>query len=465
MNALSKEQQVGRLAGSTVNRLTGKMANTSMRKSAKKNEKISEVQSRFPEKVEYLVSPEAALQAIREALMQIQGFREKDLHVIRDVIRPLIPDSGNHAIAAKFLDELSLSYKALINFIGYLTAGMTLLRLHTRIDRINHYYRLAVLPFLDLRLREKIDTLAAEKPLAWRLQKFVYERVLRSLGNIVDNLVSLIALGWVFCPGIGEPDKNTGFYNRFVFGTRSGFLDLGHFFNCAVIAYVYGTEAAKARAESVEISQRRVHDMRWLVWMHESSLFAPLVNLIWAYGMSADTIEDRSSDWFGIALGQKIREHKNNGKIIEFFMAQWPHLVKGEVLGAENESIFRKIYDVIKMAIPLLRYRPGSGGGFDIAKYMQEFFANYGGLDPNDEKAVSHSLLKETVDFYMNKYGHAEWHKFTSRSWEVVIPQKLWEQVARDKLTPDMTKINGGELPFKVQLDNGEKVPPYFREA
>jgi len=428
-----------------------------------KNEEIFDAQPRFPEKPEYVVSPQAALQAIQDTLAKTAGFRQQELYVVRDVIRPLVPGALDNLDAAKFLDNLSLSYKSIVNGAGYLTAVLTLLGLHTKIDRIDAYYRLAVLPFLDLRLREKIEKLNREKPAAWRLQKYIYDRVLHSLSSVVDNLAGLIALGWVFCPGIGEPDQKTGFYNRFVFGTRCGFLDLGHFFNCAVISYAYGPEIAKARAESIEISQRRVRELRWLEWMRQQNFFAPLANLIWGYATSADTIEDRSSDWFGIVLGQKMREHKNNGKIIEFFIKQWPHLVKDDVLGSKQQSLFRKIYEAMKLVFQLLRHRLGDGGVFDTQKYMQEFFANYGALAPRDAK-LPPDLLEETITFYMNKYGGAEWRKFTSRGWEVVIPQKLWELVAREQWTPDMKKLNETDLPVKIQLDNGEKVTPYFRE-
>jgi len=427
------------------------------------DEEITEIGSRFPEKAEYLVSPQAALQAIRQALIDIDGFREKDLRLVRDVIRPLVPETLLPDF--KFFDNLPVSYKAVVNFLGHATAVLTLFGLHARLDLIADHYRLVVLAFVDLRLREKIKKLEQDKPFAWRLQRFVYRRFQHSIGCVVDNLAGLIALGWVFCPGIGEPDKETGFYNRFVFGARCGFLDLGHFFNCAVIAYAYGPQAAKVRAESVEISQRRVREMRWLERLRQYPVVAPLANLLWGYATSADTIEDRSSDWFGIVLGQKMRAHKNNGRIIEFFIEQWPHLVKGDILGPENQSFFRKIYDALKLIAQLIRHRLGSGGGFDIPSYMQEFFAQHGGLDPHDQTSLPPGLLDETVKSYMAKYGGAEWRQFTSRGWEVVIPQNLWEQVVRDRLTPDMKNLHDADLPIKIQLDNGEKVMPYFRET
>jgi hypothetical protein len=430
---------------------------------AENDEEITEIGSRFPEKAEYLVSPHDALQAIRQALIDIAGFREKDMHLFRDVIRPLVPEKLLPDF--KLFDNLPVSYKAMVNFLGHATAVLTLFGLHARLGLIADHYRLVVLAFVDLRLREKIKTLEQDKPFAWRLQRFIYRRFEHSLGCVVDNLVSLIALGWVFCPGIGEPDKETGFYNRFVFGARCGFLDLGHFFNCAVIAYAYGPEAAKVRAESVEISQRRAREMRWLEQLRQYPVVAPLANLLWGYATSADTIEDRSSDWFGIALGEKMRAHKNNGRIIEFFIAQWPHLVKGDILGPDNQSFFRKIYDALKLIAQLIRHRLGSGGGFDIPGYMQEFFARHGALDPLDQTSLPPGLLDETIKFYMAKYGSAEWRQFTSRGWEVVIPQNLWEQVVRDRLMPDMKNLNNADLPIKIQLDNGEKVMPYFREG
>jgi hypothetical protein len=64
----------------------------------------------------------------------------------------------------------------------------------------------------------------------------------------------------------------------------------------------------------------------------------------------------------------------------------------------------------------------------------------------------------------MDKYGGDEWHQFTSRGWDVVIPQKLWERVVRGKFVKNGEKLEDGALPIKIQLDNGEKVSPYFRE-
>jgi hypothetical protein len=428
-------------------------------------EEISEVRYRFPEKVEYVVGPEAAVQAIAEALQKIEGFRSQDLHVIRDVVRPLAPDFLHNLLEAKMLERLAFSYQAIVNFAGYLTGVMTLFGLHAKLDPINHYYRLAVLPFIDLRLREKAEKLIEEKPFGWKLWKWLYGRVLHSIEQVVDNLVNLVVLGWVFCPGIGEPDKSTGFYNRFVFGARCGFLDLGHFFNCALISYLYGRDEAKKRAESVEVSQRKFRQKEWLQWMRQHKVLAPLATLFWGYAMSADTIEDRSSDWFGIELGEKMRAHKNNGKIIEFFIAKWPQLVKGDLLGAEKESVIRKTWTAIKLIAQVIRHRLGSGGWCDLVQEMKEFFAKHGALDPADTGAVPEGLLDETIQFYMDKYGGEEWHRFTSRGWEVVIPQKLWEQAVRDKLAPDTQALDKTALPIKIQLDNGEKVAPYFREA
>jgi hypothetical protein len=428
------------------------------------DEEISEVRPRFPEQVEYVVSPEAALQAVAEALQKIEGFREKKLHLIRDVVRPLAPEILQNVLKADLLSRVALSYGAVVNFSGYLTGVLTLLGLHNRIDHVNHYYRLAVLPFIDLRVRAKLATLLQEKPFGWRLWKWLYARVLHSIASVVDNLINLVALGWTFCPGIGEPDKESGFYNRFVFGARCGFLDLGHFFNCAVIAYLYGRDEAAKRAVAVENSQRRLRQKEWLQWMRQHTVLAPLATLFWGYATSADTIEDRSSDWFGIELGQKMREHKNNGRIIEFFVAKWPQLVKGDLLETEKESALQKFFAAIKLILQVLRHRLGSGGKFDILQEMKTFFDRNGAFDPGDSEALPPELLDETIHFYMDKYGSEEWHKFTSRGWEVVIPQKLWERAVRDQLEKNGETLEDAALPIKIQLDNGEKVSPYFRE-
>ncbi|MGH7450477.1 MAG: hypothetical protein ACRENG_03970, partial [bacterium] len=104
----------------------------SMYKPAIDAEEISEVRPRFPEQVEYVVSPEAALQAITEALKKIEGFREKQLHLIRDVVRPLAPDVLQNVLKADLLDRVAFSYGAVVNFSGYLTGVLTLLGLHNR---------------------------------------------------------------------------------------------------------------------------------------------------------------------------------------------------------------------------------------------------------------------------------------------------------------------------------------------
>ncbi|MDZ7292460.1 MAG: hypothetical protein ONB44_20365 [candidate division KSB1 bacterium] len=416
---------------------------------------ISEVRLRFPERADYVIGPETAVQAIQKALDKIQGFREKDLHFIRDIVGPLVPNEFRSLMHTLQLTRASLSYRSIVRTAGYLTALATRLGLEKRLDMVKHYYRLAVLPFIDLMLREKIEKLGKEKPLGWRLQKFVYARLLHSIECTVDNLIGLIALGWTFCPGIGEPEMETGFYNRFVFGRRCGFLDLGHFFNCAIVAYLYGFEEAKKRGESTEIQQNRLRRKSWLVFLRKHKFLPLITDLLWGYATSADTIEDRASDWFGILLGQKMREYANNGKIIDFFMEQWPKLVKGEVLGPEEMSIFRKIYEAIKLIAASVRQRLGTGGRFDLTNYMKEFFIKHDAIDP---KELPPELLEEIIRFYTEKYNSAEWDKYTAKEWEVVIPQELWEQVVRHKWTEAET-----ELPVKIQMkDKGQKVAPYF---
>jgi hypothetical protein len=419
---------------------------------------------RFPEKVQYVVSADAALRAIEEALEKIQGFREKKLHLFQDVVGALAPGELQSVLSKLRLDKIAFSYQSIIRATGYLTALATFLGLHKSIDTVRHYYRLAVLPFLDLKLREKIENLGKEKPFAWRVQKRLYGRMLRSVEQVVDNLVHLAALGWTFNPGIGEPGMETGFYNRFVFGRRCGFLDLGHFFNCALVAYLYGAEEAKQRGESMELSQRRLRTQKWLTDLREHKFLSPVTDLFWGFATSADTIEDRSSDWFGILLGTKMREYGNNGRIVDFFVEKWPKLVKEEVLGAEKVSGWRRIYEVITSIIELIRYRIGTGAGFDLPGYMKDFFEKYGAVDPRNPDEVPPGLLEKTIRFYIEKYNSDEWDKYAARQWEVVIPQELWERVGRDKWTKAAWTQAETELPIKIQLNNGEKVEPYFRE-
>jgi len=422
-------------------------------------EVITEQRLRFPEKVEYVVSPEAAIEAIENALEKVRAFREKELYFIRDVVGPLAPSQFRELLSSIKLDKLSFSYHTIINATGYLTALATLLGLHRSVDTINHYYRLAVLPFLDLMLREKLEGIEKARPFAWRLQRFLLGRLLQSVARVVDNLIHLVTLGWTFCPGIGEPDKETGFYNRFVFGRRCGFLDLGHFFNCAIIAYLYGEAEAKRRAESVEVSQRKMREKEWLIKLRKQNFLPLVTNLLWGYATSADTIEDRSSDWFGIKLGAEMRQYGNNGKIIEFFIEKWPRLVRGKLLGDEDESVFRRVYEILKLVIDLIRYRLGTGGLFDLVGYMRAFFEKNDALDPKNENEVPPDVFNQVIEFYGKKYDSEEWARYATRGWQVVIPQELWEKVVRHKWSDD----GETELPVKIQLKgNGERVDPYF---
>jgi len=415
---------------------------------------------RFPEKIEYVISAEAASKAIAEALQKIPGFREKELHIFKDVVGALSPPELRKVLSRLKLDQMSLSYQSIVHKAGYLTAMATFLGLHKNLEIVKDYYRLAVLPFIELKLRDKVDTLSTEKPFAWRIKKRLCAQQLRSLELVVDNLMNLVALSWTFNPGIGEPDELTGFYNRYVFGRRCGFLDLGHFFNCAIVAYLYGPEEAKRRGEDMELRQRQLRKNDWLKKLRQFEILSPLTDLFWGFASSADTIEDRSSDWFGILLGKQMREHGNNGKIIDYFIKSWPELVRENILGPEKTSIWRSIYEGMKSVFELLRHRIGTGARFDIPSYMRDFFEKHSAIDPNNHAEVPMGLMEETLHFYIQKYDSDEWKKYAARQWQVVIPQELWEQVVRDKWTDADTA-----LPIKIQLkQNGEKVEPYFRE-
>ncbi|MDZ7343079.1 MAG: hypothetical protein ONA90_01050 [candidate division KSB1 bacterium] len=432
--------------------------------SSRQTSRPPEARLRFPENVEYVVGPEAALQAIRKTINEVQGFREKELYFFRDVVGPLLPH-WREMMEKLELDHVSFSYRALIRMTGYLTAFATQFGLHKRIDTINQHYRLAVLPFLDLMIKEQIEKLEKQKSIGSRLRTFAYKKLHRSLTSVVDNLMHLIATAWAFNPGIGEPDQTTGFYNRFVFGRRCGFLDLGHFFNCAIIAYLYGAEEAKARGESIELKQRRLRNKAWLQKLHDHRVLENFTALLWGFATSADTIEDRASDWFGIELGMKMRAAANNGKIIDFFIDKWPSVVKGELLGSEKLSWGRRIYEIGQLIFQLIRHRLGTGARFEIAEYMQSFFAEHDAVDPANREEVPPGLLEEVILFYFEKYNSEEWEKYNARNWEVIIPQVLWERVVRDKWAKEDWLKAESELPIKIQLvANGEKVEPYFRE-
>jgi hypothetical protein len=420
---------------------------------------------RFPEKIEYVISAEAGLDAVEKALQNIQGFREKELHFFKDVVGVLSPREIREVLSNLKLDQMAFSYQAIVRKAGYLTALATFMGFHKNLELVKNYYRLAVLPFLDLKLRDKVENLSEEKPFAWKIQKRLYGRLLHSIEQVVDNLMNLMALGWTFNPGIGEPGMETGFYNRFVFGRRCGFLDLGHFFNCAIVSYLYSPEEAKQRGENMELRQRRLRKKDWLKKLRQFEILSPLTDLFWSFAASADTIEDRSSDWFGIQLGEKMRTHGSNGKIIEYFIARWPGLVKDEILGPEKVSWWRRMIEIIKSLFELLRFRIGTGARFDIASYMKTFFETYDAIDPRNSKDSPPGLLEETLSFYFEKYNSDEWEKYTARQWEVIIPQELWEQVVRDKWTQAGWQNVEPELPIRIQLkSNGEKVAPYFRE-
>jgi hypothetical protein len=312
---------------------------------------------------------------------------------------------------------------------------------------------------MELKLKSKIEAFRQKKPLGWRIFCRFYEKSLRALEPLVDNYVRLISLGWTFCPGIGEPEIGSGFYNRFVFTCNGGFIDLGHFFNCAIISYLYGRERAEYRGEKTEKRQRWLREKKWLTELREKKLVMLFTNMLWGYATSADTIEDRASDSFGIDLGEYMRRQAKNGQQLDQFMQKFQVIIRESMKVQVQFYPFSQIKDAIIMFFKNLFYHPGKTERVDIPQYMKKFFEKYDALDPKNGDVVPKGLLKTVLDFYTQKYDSPEWDKYACREWIVVIPQVLWERVVRERPTFGKKKLR-----IKIQMkDTGELVDPYFK--
>jgi len=415
----------------------------------------------FPVDIETVISPQEALKAIHQAIEQIKGYRDSRLYVFEKFIGPLVPEDIRQYFEKFHLNRVSIAYPSLINSFGNTLNFFTLFNLNEDIESIRENQRFIILPYMELRLKKKIERLEKERPFGWRLNRFIYQKNLDRLVPLVDNLMHLISLAWTFCPGIGEPEKATGFFNRFVFTCNGGFIDLGHFYNCAIIAYLYGTTEATRRGEATEVKQRWLRERPWLVKMQERNILRLITNLLWGYATSADTIEDRASDQLGILLGQAMRDYRRNGELIEYFIELYPQLVKEAFLDYKKKSIFTKIWDIITSLLGNLYYLLQSTGVYGILHHMLRFFEEYDAIDPNDSDVVPKGLFKSIVDFYTAKYESQEWDKFTNKEWQVVIPQDLWERVVRGR-----EKFGRKTLPIKIQLKaTGQLVDPYEGEA
>jgi hypothetical protein len=416
-----------------------------------------EMEIGFPEKREYIISGEEALDAIQNALDQIKGFRESRLYLFKTLIGPLVPESIRSTFEKHNLDNVSIPYRALVNGAGNLVSILAIFGLDEQLNFAQGSRRFIILPFIEMKLKERIKQLETKKPFGWKITRKFYQKNVNAIGAVVDNMVNLMALAWTFCPGIGEPEKETGFYNRFVFTGNGGFIDLGHFFNCAIIAYLYGTEDAFKRAEETEVQQRWLREKEWLVKMKERRLIQIVTNLLWGYATSADTIEDRASDYFGLKLGEYMRTYENNGKVIDYFVKLYPKLVKQSVKIFGRRSWLGKVIDAIVMFFKNLFHTVGNGEVVDIKKQMIEFFDEYDAIDPRDSDAVPKFLFQSIIDFYFEKYSGKEWDSYTCKEWWAVIPQELWERVVRGR-----KKFKEKALPIKIQLkESGKLVDPY----
>lgn len=414
----------------------------------------------FPERIEYVISGDEALRAIKEAQEKITGFRDDELHIFKTVIGALAPQNIRDIFQTLGLNKVAIPYSSIVSTSGKILSLLVLLGLEDNISTVQENQRLIILSFLEQKFREKIKRMETEKPVGWRIYKKFYEMNLSAITPLVDNLMNLIVLAWVFCPGIGEPDKETGYYNRFVFTGNGGFIDLGHFFNCAIISYLYGSEEATKRGEATEVGQRWLRQKEMLTKLHERRIFDLVTNLLWGYATSADTIEDRASDKFGIFLGEAMRKHEANAEVMEYFMALYPEMVRESLDVFSRPTFFRKIWNLIKMIFKNLYFTLRDTDLFDINQYMQEFFDEYDAIDPADSDTVPKGLFKTVIDFYAEKYGGAKWDSYTNTKWRVVIPQVLWERVVRGR-----KKFGEKGLPIGIQLkDTGKIVPVYDGE-
>jgi hypothetical protein len=421
------------------------------------NFKGTEARPRFPEKVEYVISPKEALEVIHYALEKIKNFREDRLYIFKTLIGPLVPESIRCKFEKSSFDQLSIPYRSLINGIGNFVSALVLFNLEDDIESVKENYRFIVLPYLEQKFKKKIEQLEKKKPFGWKIVRKFYQRNIDDISSLVDNLINLVALAWTFCPAIGEPEQETGYFNRFVFTCNGGFIDLGHFFNCAIIAYLYGAEQADRRAKSTEIQQRKLREKKWLVKLRERNYLRLITNLLWGYATSADTIEDRASDKLGINLGKYIRDDDDNGKITDYYVELYPKMVKKSIKLFGKLSTFQQIIDAITMFFKNMFYTLHKSSTVDIEKYMRTFFDEYDAIDPNDFSIVPPGLFEDIVDFYTEKYAGEDWDKYTCTDWHAVIPQDLWEQVVRGR-----DKFQQNIVPIKIQLKKtGELVDPY----
>ncbi|MDZ7342512.1 MAG: hypothetical protein ONB27_14230 [candidate division KSB1 bacterium] len=408
---------------------------------------------RFPEKIQYIISPQEALQAMHQALENVKNFRQQEIHLFKTIIGPLVPDSLRNKIEKVHLDKYATSYTSLISGMGNLVSLLVLLGLDEVNDTIKDNYRLIILPYIEIKLRKKLEQLKRKKPFGWRIAQKFYERNIANIQRLVDNQVHLIAMAWTFCPAIGEPEMETGFYNRFVFTCNGGFIDLGHFFNCAVIAYLYGSDSATERAEDTEKQQAALRRKKWLTRMREKKYLLMITNLLWGYATSANTIEDRASDQLGINLGEAVRLKHRNGKMIDYFVELYLKLVRDQIKIFRRRSIFGKAMDNLNMFWKSLPYFFRKSATFDLEKYMQEFFDTYDAIDPHSAP----ELFQKTIEFYTEKYFSPDWEKYTCQEWAAVIPQDLYEHVVQKR--PSFRPL---AVPIKVQLkDTGQLVAPY----
>lgn len=420
-----------------------------------------EARPRFPEKVEYVISAAEALKIMHQALQKIKNYREDRLYIFKTIVGPLVPDSIRNKFEKSFINDLSIAYRSLINNLGTFFSVLVLFKMEESSESVKKNYRFIVLPFLELQFKKKIEQLETNKPFGWRIVCKFYQRNMNDISPLVDNLINLVTLAWTFCPAIGEPEEETGYFNRFVFTSNAGFIDLGHFFNCAIVAYLYGVERAEQRAEATEACQFMLREKKWLRKLRERNYLRLITNILWGYATSANTIEDRASDKLGINLGINIRSEKDNSKLIKYFTDLYTQMVRRSFIPFKKQSKFQQIIETITLLFKNMFYTLHKSTAVDIENYMKNFFDEYDAIDPNDNSVVPQGLFKNIIDFYTEKYSSEHWDDYTCKEWHAVVPQDLWEQVVRGR-----ERFQQKLVPVKIQLkETGRLVDPYQEDA
>jgi len=156
-------------------------------------------------------------------------------------------------------------------------------------------------------------------------------------------------------------------------------------------------------------------------------------------------------------LGEAMRNHQDNEKIIEYYMALYPKLIRKKLQFFGGRSIISNMMETFTLMIKNIFHTMRRSSVFDIVKYMRDFLEEYDAIDLRDRSVNREDLIKSTIGFYTDKYFSEQWDDYTCKDWCAVIPQDLWEQIVRGR-----TKFQPLSLPIKIQVKaTGALVDPY----